>query len=181
MKKKNGQKSLSLLIKELVYQNEEKEKRATELILANEAILQSEENIEIINAGSAEHKEVQLKNLKILIVEDNKISYSLLTRMLQNISKEVLHAITGVQAVEACRNNPDLDLVLMDIRMPVMDGNEATRQIRQFNKDVIIIAQTASGFSDDREKTIEAGCNDYISKPINKTLLFELIKKHFIK
>jgi CheY-like chemotaxis protein len=167
--------------KELVYQNEEKEKRATELILANEAILQSEENIEIINAGSAEHKEVQLKNLKILIVEDNEISYSLLTRMLQNISKEVLHAITGVQAVEACRNNPDLDLVLMDIRMPVMDGNEATRQIRQFNKDVIIIAQTASGFSDDREKTIEAGCNDYISKPINKTLLFELIKKHFIK
>src|SRR5450759_4093005 len=128
--------------KELAYQNEEKEKRATELILANEAIFQSEENIEIINAGSAENKEVQLKKLKILIVEDNEISYSLLTRMLQNISKEVLHAITGVQAVEACGNNPDLDLVLMDIRMPVMDGNEATRQIRQFNKDVITVSYT---------------------------------------
>ena len=104
-----------------------------------------------------------------------------LTRTLQKISKEVLHAKTGVEAVEACRNNPDIDLVLMDIRMPDMDGYEATRQIRQFNKDVIIIAQTAYGFSGDREKAIEAGCNDYISKPINKTLLYELIKKHFNK
>ena len=75
-------------------------------------------------------------------------------------------------------NNPDLDLVLMDIKMPIMDGNEATRQIRQFNKDVIIIAQTAYAFSGDCEIAIEAGCNDYISKPINMTTLFELIKKH---
>jgi CheY-like chemotaxis protein len=59
-----------------------------------------------------------------------------------------------------------------------MDGHKATRQIRQFNKNVIIIAQTAHAFSGDREKAIEAGCNDYITKPINKTLLFELIKKH---
>jgi PAS domain S-box-containing protein len=138
----------------------------------------SEEKIKIINAVSAEHKEVEIKKLKVLVVEDDEISYSLLTKMLQKISYEVLHAITGVQAVEACRNNPDIDLVLMDIRMPKMDGNEASRQIRQFNKDVIIIAQTAYAFSGDREKAIEAGCNDYISKPINSTSLFELIKKH---
>ena len=138
----------------------------------------SNENTEIINTDSTEYKEVQLKKLKILIVEDDEISYSLLTRMLQKISKEVLHVITGVEAIEACRNNPDLDLVLMDIRMPVMDGNEATRNIRQFNKDLIIIAQTAFAFSGDKEKAIESGCNDYISKPINKLLLFELIKKH---
>jgi FOG: CheY-like receiver len=67
---------------------------------------------------------------------------------------------------------------LMDIKMPDMDGHEATRQIRLFNKDIIIIAQTAYAFSGDREKAIEAGCNDYISKPINMTLLYELIKKH---
>jgi len=60
-----------------------------------------------------------------------------------------------------------------------MDGYEASRQIRLFNKDVIIIAQTAYVISDDREKAIVAGCNDYISKPISKTLLYELIKKHF--
>src|SRR5664279_3280782 len=140
-----------------------------------------EEKATIENFVSAEHKEVQLKNLKILIVEDDEISYSLLSRTLQKISKEVLHVITGVKAVEACRNNPDLDLVLMDIRMPKMNGLEATRQIRQFNTDVIIIAQTAYAFSGDKEKAIEAGCNNYISKPINKTLLYELIKKHVNK
>jgi CheY-like chemotaxis protein len=138
----------------------------------------AEEKRELESASSVEHKEVEIKNLKILIVEDDEISYSLLTKMLQKISKEVLYVITGFEAVEACRNNPDIDLVLMDIRMPKMDGNEATRQIRQFNKDVIIIAQTAYAFAGDREKAIEAGCNDYISKPIDNTLLYEVIKKY---
>jgi signal transduction histidine kinase len=141
----------------------------------------SEEESAINSNASGKDNEVQLKTLKILIVEDDEISYSFLRRNLQKISYEVLHAVTGVEAVEVCRNNPGLDLVLMDIRMPNMDGNEATRQIRQFNKDVIIIAQTAYGFLDDREKAIEAGCNDYISKPINRTLLNELIKKHCYK
>jgi PAS domain S-box-containing protein len=141
----------------------------------------AEEKGAIENAVIENADEVQIINLKILIVEDDEVSYSLLTRMLQNISKEVLHEITGIKAIEACRNNPDLDLVLMDIRMPNMDGNEATRQIRQFNKDIIIIAQTAYAFSGDSEKAIEAGCNDYISKPIDKTLLYELIKKHVNK
>ncbi len=138
----------------------------------------SEVNNNKENVISAEDKEGQIKNLKILIVEDDEISYALMTRTLQKISYEVLHAITGVQAIEACKNNPDLDLVLMDIRMPQMDGNEATRQIRQFNKDIIIIAQTAHSFSGDKERALEAGCNDYISKPIMKDLLYELIKKH---
>ena len=141
----------------------------------------SEEKSAIGNVVYADNKEVQAKKLKILIVEDDEISYSLLSRTLQKISKEVLQAITGVEAVEYCRNNPDLDLVLMDIRMPRMNGLEATQQIRQFNKDVIIIAQTAYGFSSDCEKALEAGCNDYISKPINRTLLFKLIKKHVNK
>jgi PAS domain S-box-containing protein len=141
----------------------------------------SEEKPTIENVVSEDPKEVQLNNLKILIVEDDEISYSLLSKTLQKISKEVLHVITGVQAVEACCNNPDLDLVLMDIRMPQMNGLEATKQIRQFNSEVIIIAQTAFGFSGDREKAIEAGCNDYISKPINKILLYEIIKKHVNK
>jgi PAS domain S-box-containing protein len=138
----------------------------------------SEEKYTIENADFAENKEVQITRMKILIVEDDEISYSLLKRLIQKFSSEVLHAVTGVEAVEACRNNPDLDLVLMDIRMPVMNGLEATQQIRQFNKNVIIIAQTAFGFSSDREMALEAGCNDYISKPVNKDKLFEIIKKH---
>jgi len=147
--------------------------------IPNNAVSEGETKIKY--TYSAEHKESQIINLKILIVEDDEISYSLLSKTLQKISKEVLHAITGVEAVEICRNNPDIDLVLMDIRMPKMDGNEATHQIRQFNKDVIIIAQTAYAFTGDSEKAIEAGCNDYISKPINKTLLNELIKKYINK
>jgi hypothetical protein len=138
----------------------------------------SEEKSVMKNAFTAKHNEVQIKNLKILIAEDDEISYKLLSTMLQEISKEVIHTETGVEAIKSCINNPDLDLILMDMRMPDMDGYEATRQIRKFNADIIIIAQTAYGFSSDREKAIEAGCNDYISKPINITSLFELIKKH---
>jgi CheY-like chemotaxis protein len=69
----------------------------------------------------------------------------------------------------------------MDIKLPVLDGYAATQQIREFNKDVIIIAQTAFGFIRDREKALEAGCNDYISKPIDQDLLIELIEKHLKK
>jgi hypothetical protein len=139
----------------------------------------SEEKTESLNDVSAEHNEIQSKNLKVLVVEDDEISYLLLIRIIQKISKEVLHAVTGVEAVEACRNNTDIDLVLMDIRMPEMNGLEATQLIRQFNKDVFIIAQTAYAYTGDRETALEAGCNDYISKPINKTLLYKLIKEHF--
>ena len=140
-----------------------------------------EEKIEIKNTVSEEHKEVKIKKLKILIAEDDDISFIFLNRVLQKISKEILYAVTGIEAIEACRSNPDLDFILMDIKVPQMDGNEATRQIRQFNKEVIIIAQSAYAFSGDREKAIEAGCNDYISKPINYALLYELIKKHVNK
>jgi signal transduction histidine kinase/CheY-like chemotaxis protein len=138
----------------------------------------SKEEMELFNSGSTEPKEVQLKRLKILIVEDDEISYSLLLRILQNISKTILHAITGVEAVETCRKNPDIELILMDIRMPMMDGFEATRQIRHFNKTVIIIAQTAYAFAGDNSKAIKAGCNDFISKPIAKAKLKELINKY---
>jgi hypothetical protein len=69
----------------------------------------------------------------------------------------------------------------MDIKMPEMDGYEATRQIRKFNKKVIIIAQTAYGLKGDREKAINAGCNEYITKPISLTILNTLIKKLFKK
>jgi hypothetical protein len=126
-------------------------------------------------------EEGQIRNLKVLIVEDDKISYLLLLNLLKKISYQSLHSETGVEAIEMCRNNPDLDLVLMDINMTDLNGYEATRQIRQFNKDIVIIAQTAFGLTGDREKTLEAGCNDYISKPINKYKLLVLLQKYFKK
>jgi len=121
----------------------------------------------------------RIKKLKILIAEDDETSAMLLTTAVKIFVKEFINVRTGVEAVEACLNNPDIDLILMDIKMPVMDGYTATRQIRQFNKDVVIIAQTAFGLSGDREKAIEAGCNDYIPKPFNKASLMVIMNKLF--
>jgi len=118
-------------------------------------------------------------DLKILIVEDDEASLSFLSTALKMYCKEIFKAGTGTEAVESCRNNPDINLVLMDIRMPIMNGYEATRRIREFNKDVIIIAQTAYGLAGDREKAIEAGCNDHISKPIRMDDLKKAIQKYF--
>jgi len=122
-----------------------------------------------------------VRKLKILIAEDDEVSEILIDIAVKAIGKEILKVSTGVMAVETCRNNPDIDLVLMDIRMPEMSGYEATKQIRQFNTNVIILAQTAFGLSGDREKALEAGCNDYISKPIMKDELLSLIQKYFKK
>ena len=123
----------------------------------------------------------QVRKLKILIAEDDEVSEMLLDKTVKMFGKEVIKAKTGVEAVEACKKNPDIDLVLMDIRMPEMGGHEATRRIREFNSDVVIIAQTAYGLSGDREKAIEAGCNDYVAKPIKKDELMGLIQKYFGK
>jgi signal transduction histidine kinase/CheY-like chemotaxis protein len=131
--------------------------------------------------GNEKIKEAQIKNLKILIAEDDETSKILLTKIVGVSGNEILYANKGVDAVMTCHDNPGIDLILMDISLPEMDGYEATRQIRQFNKKVTIIAQTAYGFSSDREKAMEAGCDDYISKPINKTLLLNLIEKYIKK
>ena len=133
----------------------------------------------ITNSVSEEEKEVQIKRMKILIAEDDEISDSLISAMVDKYSYEVLHVNTGDEAIHACRNNPDIDLVLMDINIPGMDGFEATRQIRQFNNDVVIIAQTAFSLKFDRVMAIEAGCNDYINKPISNSELKGLIRKYF--
>ena len=136
---------------------------------------------EIIDSDSDSHRyekvevENQDKKLKILIAEDEKISEMHLSILLKNIGKEVLLAKTGFEAVEICRNNPDIDLILMDVKMPILNGHEATKLIREFNKKVVIIAQTAYALSGDRENALEAGCDDYISKPIDKEELFEKI------
>jgi len=123
----------------------------------------------------------QIGNLKILIAEDNENSEILLRILAKSFSNRILGAGTGTEAVDVCRRTPDIDLILMDIKMPELDGYEATHQIRQFNKEVVIIAQTAFGLAGEREKALNAGCNDYIAKPIEMSLLIEIIHKHFKK
>ncbi len=133
-------------------------------------------NIVIDNV--AENQDI---NLQILIAEDDKISEKLLRAAVGKFSREVLTAENGIDAVEICRNHPDIDLIFMDIQMPQMDGYEATRQIRQFNRNVIVIAQTAYALVGDKAKALEAGCDDYLPKPIDKVLLTTLINKYFKK
>ena len=135
----------------------------------------------ITNGVMESHVNPEVSGLKILIVEDDKTSDLLLSIMLTEISREILHAKNGLEAIELCRNNPDTDLILMDIKIPVIDGDEATRQIRQFNKEVIVIAQSAYALTGDREKAIEAGCNEHLSKPMIKNELMSLIQQYFIK
>jgi len=125
------------------------------------------------------HTKNPVRKLKILIVEDDEISELLLDESVKGYSSKIIIATNGLDAIEACKKNPDIDLVLMDIRLPEISGYETTRQIREFNKKVIIIAQTAYGLTGDREKALEAGCNDYIPKPINKENLLCLIDKYF--
>jgi hypothetical protein len=140
------------------------------------------EHDEITNFPQGDPSEViqiQVNNLKVLVVEDDETSERLISINVHKFSDVILKARTGYESVEICRDNPDLDLILMDIQIPDMNGYEATRQIRQFNKEVVIIAQTALAMSGDRERAIESGCNDYISKPINKTEVIALIQKYF--
>ena len=131
------------------------------------------------NSDLSDNQNQNLKDLKILIAEDDQASLDLLLYVIKTFSKEILIARNGVEAVEFCRNHPDIDLVLMDIKMPGMDGYDATRQIRQFNAKVVIIAQTAFAFIGDQEAAIEAGCTGYISKPLTKNTLTAFIKKYF--
>ena len=113
----------------------------------------------------------------ILIVEDAQISYELLTKFLKDTKVTFIHAENGEEAIELCKNNHTIDLVLMDIQLPMMDGLEATRRIKESNHNLPIIAQTANAMNEDRKNIIDAGCDDYISKPINKYDLLEKISK----
>ena len=116
--------------------------------------------------------------MKILIVEDNFSSRLYLNKILEKTGVILLNACDGQEAVDIAFNNPDIDIILMDIQLPVMDGYTSTGKIREFRKDVIIIAQTASALSNEMLKAFNAGCNDYISKPFKKEQLLALITKH---
>jgi len=118
-------------------------------------------------------------SLKVLIVDDDQEMLLALKEGLEKYDEtfSVLMAGDGMIAVEKLKHNT-ISLVVTDLKMPLMDGYEATRQIRSFNRDVIIIAQTAYGFADDRERALAAGCNDYVSKPVKSNDLIVMINKH---
>ncbi len=125
-----------------------------------------------------DHKEFTWPDRTILIVEDSKVSYELLTKFLKDAKVHFLHAPDGEQAVELCKSNDRIDLVLMDIQLPIMDGLEATEHIKKFRAELPIIAQTANTMDDDESNIISTGCDDYISKPVNRIELLQKIDKY---
>ena len=126
-----------------------------------------------------EETDIQIRRLKILIADDDELSSMLSSIILKDYCSEVFLATNGFDAIDIFHHNRDIDMVLMDINMPYMHGTEATRQIREFSKDVYIIAQSANVFAEDRIKIMEAGCDDFITKPFNQDMLIRLIKNHF--
>jgi PAS domain S-box-containing protein len=135
------------------------------------------ERIQRIENKLASH--YQWKNKTILIVEDDETSFKYLYNILNRAGLNILRATTGKEAVDACDKHSEIELVLMDIQLPGMSGYEATQKIREFKPDIPIIAQTAHALPEDKQKSIESGCNDYISKPIKRQSLLAKID-HFI-
>lgn len=119
--------------------------------------------------------------VKILVVEDDPVSFLLLKEILKPTNYQVYHSENGKDAVEFIQKNTDVDLILMDVNLPVMNGHEATKEIRKFNPKIPIIAQTANAMSGDKEKALEAGCTDFLTKPIQAKLLLEKVSLYLSK
>ncbi len=138
-----------------------------------------QQQITTSNAVTVDASPNETWKLKILVVDDDDTSMKLAAIFSRKFGREILTATNGFEAVEICRNNPGIELILMDVKMPGMDGYEATKAIRQFNKEVVIIAQTAYMYGNEQHTALNAGCNDYITKPINFATLTEKIKSYF--
>nr|NQU92564.1 response regulator [Bacteroidota bacterium] len=123
-------------------------------------------------------KERMFHGKKIMVVDDDMRNVFALSKVLKGKDMEVVKAVNGQMALDVLEKNPDIDLILMDIMMPVMDGYETTRKIREDKKldKLPVIALTAKAMKEDRQKCIEAGANDYMAKPVNIEKLLSLMR-----
>ena len=120
-------------------------------------------------------------NKTILIVEDEEINFFYLKESLEETNVNLIYADNGCAAIDIFRSNPKIDLVLMDIKMPLMNGYTATSKIKAIRPYVPVIAQTAYALSGERKKSIDAGCDGYISKPIMPGVLIATLSKYLGK
>ena len=116
-------------------------------------------------------------DITILVAEDEDLNYKVLDTCLARTKAHIIRARDGASAVEICRNQK-VDLVLMDIQMPGMDGYEATQEIKRINNRTPVIAQTSFAMTGEKERCLQAGCDDFITKPLNINYLLEKIEGH---
>jgi PAS domain S-box-containing protein len=121
------------------------------------------------------------KPITLLVAEDEDFNFMLIRELLSEAKYKIIRAINGLEALETCKSTPEIDLVLMDLKMPVMDGYEATKQIKQIRPHLPVIALTAYSTDADKNKALACGCSDFISKPFKKELLFNKVVEQLSK
>ncbi len=120
-----------------------------------------------------------LQGKKILIVDDEEMNWLLYKYTLEEVNVQLVWAKTGYEAIDIINSDASIDLILMDMKMPILDGFETTEKIRDVNKNVPVIAQTAYAMPKEIKRCYDVGCSDHISKPINFPELYSLFAKHF--
>lgn len=118
------------------------------------------------------------QNVKLLIVEDDETSLIFLRTIMELENIHIYEANNGVEAIEMVKIHPDIELVLMDMKLPMMDGFESTRRIKEIRPELPVVAQTAYAFLEDQQKAFDAGCIDFISKPVKRKALVDKIFKY---
>ncbi len=141
--------------------------------------LQKSDEISIDENAEKSEPWTKWRNKVMLIAEDDEVNYRFLEAVFADTQVQLLHVRDGKQAIELCKTINKIDLILMDIKMPEKSGYEAIKEIKKFRKEIPIIAQTAYTLKEDKAKCIAAGCDDYISKPIDIELLLSKIGKYF--
>ena len=123
------------------------------------------------------------REYNILIAEDEDVNFLFIDTLLEtyNLNIKTIHAKNGEEAIELCRKNNDIDFILMDLKMPILNGYEATKQIKAFLPNIPIVAQTAYSTNEDKNKALNCGCVDFISKPIDNLTLRGIIGRYMIK
>ncbi|HKL38183.1 MAG TPA: response regulator [Bacteroidales bacterium] len=117
-------------------------------------------------------------NRSVLIAEDEDSNFKYLQIVLRHTGVKIFRAKSGKEVIRLFREHPYIDLILMDIKMPELNGLDAAKKIRAFNQQVPIVALTAYAMSDDREISLKAGCNDYISKPVQRSRIFSVLSRY---
>jgi hypothetical protein len=120
---------------------------------------------------------INWKGKRILIAEDEEVNMMFFQEVLEDTGVEIIKAEDGMQAIDMFNDSP-VDLVLMDIKMPIMNGLDATKKMKQINPLIPIVAQTAYAMEDEKQRCFDAGCDDYISKPIDTIRLFAILKRY---